>query len=126
MFYLEDFRNREHYGDCSILHMHYCIVQYCHLFFRYPTFESALRDLDDALCLLFAFSVLPHTKIITSSLVASSRRLTAEFNHYIIESKSLSKVSHHAKRLYISLMLLLLPSRRFPFHQSLAVSMRIW
>uniref|UniRef100_A0AAF5PP75 Pescadillo homolog n=1 Tax=Wuchereria bancrofti TaxID=6293 RepID=A0AAF5PP75_WUCBA len=64
---------------------------------RYPTFESALRDLDDALCLLFAFAVLPHTKIITSSLVASSRRLTAEFNHYIIESNSLNKFSHFTK-----------------------------
>uniref|UniRef100_A0A0R3S3U6 Pescadillo homolog n=1 Tax=Elaeophora elaphi TaxID=1147741 RepID=A0A0R3S3U6_9BILA len=67
---------------------------------RYPTFESALRDLDDALCLLFAFSVLPHTKIITSSLVASSRKLTAEFNHYIIESKSLNKVFVSIKGIY--------------------------
>lgn len=67
---------------------------------RYPTFESALRDLDDALCLLFAFAVLPHTKIITTALVASSRRLTAEFNHYIIESKSLSKVFVSIKGIY--------------------------
>nr|A8QHQ0.2 RecName: Full=Pescadillo homolog [Brugia malayi] len=67
---------------------------------RYPTFESALRDLDDALCLLFAFAVLPHTKIITSSLVASSRRLTAEFNHYIIESNSLNKVFVSIKGIY--------------------------
>ncbi|VDK73210.1 unnamed protein product [Litomosoides sigmodontis] len=67
---------------------------------RYPTFESALRDLDDALCLLFAFSVLPHTKIITSFLVASCRRLTAEFNHYIIESKSLNKVFVSIKGIY--------------------------
>ncbi|KAM3723698.1 Pescadillo [Dirofilaria immitis] len=64
---------------------------------RYPTFELALRDLDDALCLLFAFAVLPHTKIITSSLVASSRRLTTEFNHYIIESSSLNKFSSRLK-----------------------------
>uniref|UniRef100_A0A183EKN5 Pescadillo homolog n=1 Tax=Gongylonema pulchrum TaxID=637853 RepID=A0A183EKN5_9BILA len=67
---------------------------------RYPTFESALRDLDDALCVLFAFAVLPHTKIITTALVTACRRLTAEFSHYVIASKSLSKVFISIKGIY--------------------------
>lgn len=67
---------------------------------RYPVFESALRDLDDALCLCFAFAVLPHTKILTSSLIADCRRLTAEFNNFIIESHSLTKVFISIKGIY--------------------------
>uniref|UniRef100_A0A915B5U3 Pescadillo homolog n=1 Tax=Parascaris univalens TaxID=6257 RepID=A0A915B5U3_PARUN len=67
---------------------------------RYPTFASALRDLDDALCLCFAFALLPHTKIVRASLVATCRRLTAEFNNFIIESHSLTKVFISIKGIY--------------------------
>lgn len=67
---------------------------------RYPTFASALRDLDDALCLCFAFAILPHTKIVKASLVAACRRLTAEFNNFIIESHSLTKVFISIKGIY--------------------------
>ena len=55
--------------------------------FRYPTFGSAVRDLDDALCLCFVFATLPHTKIIKAELIESCRKLTAEFMHYIIEAQ---------------------------------------
>ncbi|KHN72215.1 Pescadillo -like protein [Toxocara canis] len=67
---------------------------------RYPTFASALRDLDDALCLCFAFATLPHTKILKTSLIAECRKLTAEFNNFIIESHSLTKVFISIKGIY--------------------------
>ncbi|VDK60051.1 unnamed protein product, partial [Anisakis simplex] len=67
---------------------------------RYPTFSSALRDLDDALCLCFAFATLPNTKILKTSLIASCRRLTAEFNNFIIESHTLTKAFISIKGIY--------------------------
>lgn len=67
---------------------------------RFPNFSSALRDLDDALCVMFAFAVLPHTKIIKPALVQECRRLTAEFMHYIIESHSLIKTFISLKGIY--------------------------
>ncbi|KAK0416073.1 hypothetical protein QR680_012283 [Steinernema hermaphroditum] len=67
---------------------------------RFPTFSTALRDLDDALCVMFAFAVLPHTKIIKPSLVQECRRLTAEFMHYVIESHSLMKTFISIKGIY--------------------------
>ncbi|VDD86188.1 unnamed protein product [Enterobius vermicularis] len=67
---------------------------------RYPKFESALRDLDDALCLCFAFAALPHTRKLSATLIANCRRLTAEFNNFIIESHSLTKVFISIKGIY--------------------------
>jgi len=48
--------------------------------------------LDDALCLCFAFAALTQSKVANSKLINRCRRLTIEFMHYIIESKSLKKV----------------------------------
>lgn len=59
---------------------------------RYPTFTSAIRDLDDCLCLISAFAVLPQTRIIRRALIDDCRRLMAEFLHYVIESHTLTKV----------------------------------
>uniref|UniRef100_A0A914LYP5 Pescadillo homolog n=3 Tax=Meloidogyne TaxID=189290 RepID=A0A914LYP5_MELIC len=67
---------------------------------RYPTFISALRDLDDALCLCFAFAALTQSKVANSKLINRCRRLTIEFMHYIIESKSLKKVFISIKGIY--------------------------
>lgn len=59
---------------------------------RYPTFTSAIRDLDDCLCLLSAFAVLPRSRIVRRETIDSCRRLLSEFMHYVIESHSLTKV----------------------------------
>ncbi|XGW15424.1 hypothetical protein V3C99_001138 [Haemonchus contortus] len=67
---------------------------------RYPTFGSAIRDLDDALCLCFAFATLPHTRILKEGLIDSCRRLTAEFMHYIIEAHALKNTFISIKGIY--------------------------
>uniref|UniRef100_A0A915D443 BRCT domain-containing protein n=1 Tax=Ditylenchus dipsaci TaxID=166011 RepID=A0A915D443_9BILA len=67
---------------------------------RYPTFASALQDLDDALCLLFAFSALTQSKIARPNVIAECRRLTTEFMHFVIESHSLNKVFVSIKGIY--------------------------
>jgi len=67
---------------------------------RCPTFASALRDLDDCLCLCFAFAVLPSSRIVRSQTINECRRLTAEFMHYIVESNSLTKVFVSIKGIY--------------------------
>ncbi|CAG8446475.1 4556_t:CDS:2 [Funneliformis caledonium] len=67
---------------------------------RYPTFTDALRDLDDALCMLFLFSTFPATDKINSETVTNCQRLCAEFQHYIIKTKSLRKVFLSIKGIY--------------------------
>jgi len=67
---------------------------------RYPTFVDALRDLDDALSLLFLFAHLPSTVEVPPSVVARCKRLTLEFEHYIIRSHSLRKSFLSIKGIY--------------------------
>ncbi|KRY22354.1 Pescadillo -like protein [Trichinella patagoniensis] len=67
---------------------------------RYPTFMDALRDLDDALCMCFLFSRLHRSKTVPSTMPHTCRRLTVEFMHYVIHSKSLRKVFVSIKGIY--------------------------
>ncbi|KAL6727115.1 hypothetical protein Aduo_009021 [Ancylostoma duodenale] len=67
---------------------------------RYPTFGSAIRDLDDALCLCFVFATLPHTRILKEGLIDSCRRLTSEFMHYVIEAHALKNTFISIKGIY--------------------------
>jgi len=67
---------------------------------RYPTFQDALRDLDDALSMVFLFSTLPQTDKIKMDTVALCKRLCVEFQHYIITSNSLKKVFISIKGIY--------------------------
>ena len=48
---------------------------------RYPTFVDALRDLDDALSMLFLFANLPSSEHIPAKTIALCQRLTREFEH---------------------------------------------
>jgi len=67
---------------------------------RYPTFADALRDLDDALSMVFLFASLPQTDKIQLYHVQQCKRLSVEFQHYLIESKALRKVFISIKGIY--------------------------
>jgi pescadillo len=67
---------------------------------RYPTFVDALRDLDDALSLLFLFANLPSTTAVPPQVIARCQRLCHEFEHYLIVSHSLRKSFLSIKGIY--------------------------
>ncbi|CCG84785.1 protein of unknown function [Taphrina deformans PYCC 5710] len=67
---------------------------------RYPTFIDALRDLDDALSMLFLFASMPTTDKVGATIVANCDRLCREFEHYVIRSKALRKVFLSIKGIY--------------------------
>lgn len=67
---------------------------------RYPTFVDALRDLDDALSMLFLFANLPSTATIPPKTIALCQRLCLEFEHYLIISHSLRKSFLSIKGIY--------------------------
>ncbi|KAF9998053.1 mRNA-binding ribosome synthesis protein nop7 [Entomortierella chlamydospora] len=67
---------------------------------RYPTFTDALRDLDDALCMVFLFATMPKTDKIKAETVENCQRLAAEFQHYVLHTRSLRKVFLSIKGIY--------------------------
>ncbi len=67
---------------------------------RYPTFVDALRDLDDALSLLFLFANLPSTFTVPPKTIALCQRLCLEFEHYLISTNSLRKSFLSIKGIY--------------------------
>ncbi|OCL15069.1 hypothetical protein AOQ84DRAFT_307858 [Glonium stellatum] len=67
---------------------------------RYPTFVDALRDLDDALSMLFLFANLPSTTAVPPKTIALCQRLCLEFEHYLIVSHSLRKSFLSIKGIY--------------------------
>lgn len=67
---------------------------------RYPTFVDAVKDLDDCLTLLFLFSTFPSLKYVPREQSALCRRLTIEFMHAMIASRSLRLVFISIKGYY--------------------------
>lgn len=67
---------------------------------RYPTFVDAIRDLDDCLSMLFLFANLPSTVAVPAKTIALCKRLTLEFEHYLITSHSLRKSFLSIKGIY--------------------------
>ena len=67
---------------------------------RYPTFQDALRDLDDALTMLFLFANLPSTTAVPPKTIALCQRLTLEFEHYLISARCLRKSFLSIKGIY--------------------------
>ncbi len=69
-------------------------------FHRYPTFTDAIRDIDDALCMIFLFASLPSKDRISASLVENCSRLAAEWQLYVMRTHSLRKVFLSIKGVY--------------------------
>ncbi|KAG8219941.1 Pescadillo N-terminus-domain-containing protein [Butyriboletus roseoflavus] len=67
---------------------------------RYPTFIDAVRDIDDALCMIFLFASLPSNDRVSPSLIANCSRLAAEWQLYVMHSRSLRKVFLSIKGIY--------------------------
>ena len=67
---------------------------------RYPTFVDALRDLDDALSMLFLFADLPATSTVPPKTIALCQRLCREFQHYLITTHSVRKSFLSIKGIY--------------------------
>lgn len=67
---------------------------------RYPTFIDALRDIDDALCMVFLFATLPSNNRLPPELVENCARLAAEWQLYVMHSQSLRKVFISIKGVY--------------------------
>ncbi|GAA5948997.1 hypothetical protein JCM3765_003979 [Sporobolomyces pararoseus] len=67
---------------------------------RYPTFVDSLRDLDDALSLIVLFACLPASQTVPASIIANCSRLAAEWQLYVMRTKSLRKVFLSIKGIY--------------------------
>ena len=61
---------------------------------------DALRDLDDALSLLFLFANLPSTSTVPPKTISLCQRLCLEFQHYLIITHSLQKSFLSIKGIY--------------------------
>lgn len=67
---------------------------------RYPRFIDALRDLDDALCMVHLFAALPSQGRITAERTANCAKLVRQWQHYIAKSRTLQKVFVSVKGVY--------------------------
>jgi len=67
---------------------------------RFPTFNDALRDLDDALTMVFMFSRIPKSSTVHAELIANCRRICFEWLNYCIHAQCLKKVFVSIKGYY--------------------------
>ncbi|KAI5800054.1 ribosome biogenesis protein Pescadillo [Geopyxis carbonaria] len=67
---------------------------------RYPSFTDAIRDLDDALSMLFLFANLPTNHNLPVATVSTCQRLCSEWQHYVIRAQVLRKSFLSIKGIY--------------------------
>ena len=67
---------------------------------RYPQFGDAIRDLDDALCLIYLFAQLPAKRSVKTETTDACRKLVREWEMYVMHSGSLRKVFCSIKGTY--------------------------
>jgi pescadillo protein len=76
------------------------VLRDAHVLPRYPTFVDAVRDIDDALCMISLFASLPSHSRIPPSLIENCARLAAEWQLYVMHSRSLRKTFLSIKGVY--------------------------
>lgn len=67
---------------------------------RYPTFVDAVRDIDDALCMILLFASLPSESRVSPALIENCARLAAEWQLYVMHTHSLRKTFLSIKGVY--------------------------
>ncbi|EMG47105.1 NOP7 Pescadillo [Candida maltosa Xu316] len=67
---------------------------------RYPTFNDALRDLDDPLNMLFLFANMPATDKVSTKVVTDAEKLCNQWLAYIAKERCLKKVFVSIKGVY--------------------------
>ncbi|OWZ16043.1 Pescadillo [Phytophthora megakarya] len=67
---------------------------------RYPRFVDALGDLDDALCLVHLFALMPTGNGIHAEVTSMCLRLVREWQNYIVATRALTKVFVSIKGIY--------------------------
>ncbi|KAG1881843.1 Pescadillo N-terminus-domain-containing protein [Suillus tomentosus] len=67
---------------------------------RYPSFTDAVRDIDDALCMIHLFASLPSNPRVSPALIENCVRLTAEWQLYVMHTRSLRNVFLSIKGVY--------------------------
>ncbi|ANB11226.1 Nop7p [Sugiyamaella lignohabitans] len=67
---------------------------------RYPTFNDALRDLDDPLCMLFLFAAMPATNSVNYKVIEDADRLCNQWMAYVARERLLRKVFVSIKGVY--------------------------
>lgn len=67
---------------------------------RYPTFPDALRDIDDALNMLFLFSIMPATDKISTRVTKDAAQICDQWLAYVSRERALRKVFVSIKGTY--------------------------
>uniref|UniRef100_H3G5V8 Pescadillo homolog n=1 Tax=Phytophthora ramorum TaxID=164328 RepID=H3G5V8_PHYRM len=67
---------------------------------RYPRFVDALGDLDDALCLVHLFALMPTGNGIHAEVTSMCLRLVREWQNYVVATRALTKVFVSIKGIY--------------------------
>jgi pescadillo protein len=95
---------KRNYSKAQVLEENKPVLKLDHLIKeRYPSFDIALRDLDDSLNMLFLFRTIPVgvNKYHTQDTIDYCYRLTNEYLNYLIQSQSLYKVFISIKGIYL-------------------------
>ncbi|KAL7686425.1 putative BRCT domain-containing protein [Plasmopara halstedii] len=67
---------------------------------RYPRFVDALSDLDDALCLVHLFAMMPTGNGVRAEVTSKCLRLVREWQNFIVATRALTKVFVSIKGIY--------------------------